>query len=67
MFTWIKSEVLAEYGSTTANHPHPCCDDWNETQNPTEHYKKILFVQWQKCVGTYFIRKKKRPDGTEYG
>ena len=47
--------------------PHPCTADWNDTLNSSEHYQKLLFVQRHKCVGTYCMRKRKRPDGTEYG
>ena len=67
MFTLIKAKVLAEYGSTAAYRPHPCCADWNETRNSIEHWQKLLFVQRHKYVGTYCIRKKKPTDGTEYG
>ena len=67
ILTLRKAKVLAEYGSTAANRPHPCCADWNETRNSTEHLQTLLFVQRHKYVGTYCIRKKKPTDGTEYG
>ena len=67
MFTRRKYELLAEYGSTKATHPHPCCAYWNETWSSTEHYQKLLFVQRHKCVETYCMRIKKCPDGSEYG
>ena len=67
MFTQIKADVLAECWSTAATQPNPYCADWNKTHNSTEHYQKLLFLQRHKCVGTYFMRKNKRPDGTEYG
>ena len=37
MFNLRKAEVLAEYVSTAATHPHPFCADWNKTRNSTEH------------------------------
>ena len=59
--------MLAEYGSTTATHPHPYFADWNGTRNSTEHYQKLLFVKRKKCVGTYCMRKNKCADVIEYG
>ena len=66
-FAMKKAQVLSDYGSTPVSHPHPCAADWNETRNSKVQYQKLLFVQRHKCVGTYCMRKKKRPDGSEYG
>ena len=42
---------------------HPCAANWNEVGQTEIHYKKLIVVQRHKCVGTYFMRRRKRPNG----
>ena len=55
------------YGNIPVAIPHPRCADWNNTKNSQKHCQHLKFVQWKKCVGTYYLHQKKRTDGTEYG
>ena len=49
------------------NKPNPCSSNWNDMQYYPNQFQKILNVQRHKCVEKYFLRKKKRSYGTEYG
>ena len=47
--------------------PHPCSANYEQVKDDADHYKRLLGVERHKCVGTYCMRRRKNPQGVEYG
>ena len=45
----------------------PCGGYWKETRQDNNQYSNLLNFQIIKYSGTYYLRRRKCPDGTEYG